>query len=296
MDIKKRLDPVSRRILVFSFIYYIASLMMISLMTDSKIYLVFIGLFPLLFYLTFFFIYHAYKKLDHILIWVMPLIFSLLFLFIWSTKVNPTISKMNGPTLTTMNIMLCYLANSLFLMFHTLPAGDKYEKQAEYYKKRSEKSKKEIYQLKAQISEYESRLKITKQNFKLTLRGIEDKCKAINFVIGRVYSNKHGGSPKTREIIRVDKELYNEFSAMASHFKKTQAKKLYNILTGVWIRLNALDHTEKEVFSKGILSDGNSKIINILAEDKDPVKEYHAEAKDVCASLMNYLAENYDIA
>jgi len=170
-----------------------------------------------------------------------------------------------------------------------------YKKIANYFHLKNEDYDKHFAKLKEELSKYKHDLKINKDNFITKIRAIEDKCKAINFVIGRVYSVKRGGNAKIREIIRIDKDLYNAFSAITDNFQPKDASKVFKILTKIMEKLSLFEMTEEEVFSSGqILSKHNEKIIDILARnDKDPVMTYYDGAKQVCIDLMNYLSQNY---
>jgi len=142
---------------------------------------------------------------------------------------------------------------------------------------------------------------VSKENFNITLRSIEDKCKAINFVIGRVYSEKKGATENERSKLRINSELYNSFSELTTDFKAEDAEKLYAVLRHIHKRLLDLELPEREVITLGTVSlpvdrdaHGNDKIIEVLQKnDKDPVKEYHAGAKEICEKLMNFLRESY---
>ena len=84
--------------------------------------------------------------------------------------------------------------------------------------------------MQTELAKIKSELEITKKNFKYNLRGIEDKCKAINFVIGRVYSDKKGGNKEVREQLKINRDLYNTFSEITANFSNDNVKDLIIIL------------------------------------------------------------------
>ena len=139
--------------------------------------------------------------------------------------------------------------------------------------------------------------KITRENLSQTIRSIEDKCKAINSVIGRVYSNKKGGSIEIRQHLSVPREWYNRFSELTKDLSKKSEKELLGIILNIHKKVMTLELKEYDVFktSKGrvpVERDffGQDRIIDVLARnDKDPVKEYHKAAKQVCEDVIGFL-------
>jgi predicted RNA-binding protein with EMAP domain len=161
-----------------------------------------------------------------------------------------------------------------------------------------------IKRLNERIAEAELSLKITHENFTVNLRSIEDKCKAINFVIGRVYSDKHGGNKKTRALLNINRILYNTFSKITSDFDTSQIVHLMLVLKLLQKKLSLYHISENKLFNlrsnpKIPLrrnSDGRDIILDVLSwNDDDPIKEYHAEASEICLNMINYLEENYEI-
>ncbi|MFT4303554.1 MAG: hypothetical protein ACMXYG_03245 [Candidatus Woesearchaeota archaeon] len=175
------------------------------------------------------------------------------------------------------------------------PKHDEFDKKKKYYRER-------IVQLHKQLDDAKQALKITKENFVVNLRSIEDKCKAINFVVGRVYSDKNGGNKKIRELLNINRILYNTFSAMTKDWKDKNAKSLLYVLTLLQKKLSLYLVPEKILFkvnktkSSSVQRNitGNEIVLDILARnDKDPVREYHAEATEICNNLVRFLKENY---
>ncbi|MCB9359054.1 hypothetical protein H6503_03935 [Candidatus Woesearchaeota archaeon] len=171
----------------------------------------------------------------------------------------------------------------------------KFEKKKRYYRGR-------IQQLNKELDAAKQALKITKENFVTNLRSIEDKCKAINFVVGRVYSDKNGGSKKVREILNINRILYNTFSAITKDWKDENSKYLMYVLALLKKKLSLYLVPERILFKVEKAKDssverdqaGNSIVLEVLSKnDKDPVKEYHAEATEICNNLIKFLRDNY---
>ena len=137
------------------------------------------------------------------------------------------------------------------------------------------------------------------QNKSITevIASIEDKSKAINFVIGRVYSKYHGGSADLRKKIRIDSEIYNEFSHNFESFSGDDSKIL-ELVVRIRGSILRLKNTEKYMFGsshsslKNLLRspDGSDKIIDVLSKnDKDPVMSYFKGAVEILDELSNNL-------
>jgi len=154
-----------------------------------------------------------------------------------------------------------------------------------------------INKLKDEMEKLRRKPEVTKETFSINIKSIEDKCKAINFVIGRVYSDKKGGSAQIREKLNIDRELYNAFSELSADGMQQEREMLHKILTAIYHKLQQMELPEKSVFKleKAKLqlkreNDGKEKILEILAaNDKDPIKEYHSEAKNICTNLLRFL-------
>lgn len=308
-------DDIARRIIILSSILYLTVIVSMSILTDTVISLVFLGTAPFLLYQVAFFILYIYHHEKNPTVWIMPLFFPLVFLLIWSSKAFSVITGMEGPVVVVLNILFSYAANGIYFLFmkherkekkqemkhedkKIQAASEHYHQWAKYYHDKAAYHMQEADLLKRQLDNYKEALQITQKNFTVKLRGIEDKCKAINFVIGRVYSDKNGGSEKIRAKLKIDSALYNSFSEITSHFKEDDAKKLLDVLTKIYLKLTTLELPESKVLGKKIQikMDGDQKIIDILnSMDKDPVFEYHTEAKEVCTNLMNYIKQTYKL-
>lgn len=297
---KEGFDELARKLVIAMSVLYLLVVVYFSFLTDTSLSLVFLGFTPLLLYMVAFFAMYLYHRANSHLIWVMPLVFPIVFLILWDSKLVSSVSSMEGPVVFVLNIMLSYAVNAIFFFLYKkrtkvkAKSDDNYNEWTKYYHDKAKYHMQEAEHLKRQVAEYQQALQVNKKNFKVQLRGIEDKCKAINFVIGRVYSDKNGGSKKIRDMLKIDRELYNTFSEITAKFSKDKAKELMDLLTKVYLKLTAMELSEKRVLGKKVhtrLDDGQ-RIIDVLNQhDKDPVLESHSEAKEVCTSLVTYLKQ-----
>lgn len=155
----------------------------------------------------------------------------------------------------------------------------------------------QVQHLQDQLKELSGALAISRQSLTTTLRSIEDKCKALNFAVGRVYSDKKGGSPQLRELLLIKREYYNRFSEITADYSDEDAKTLLGVLHQLKEQLAVFAKKEADVFvvkpSEIVVQrkpDGQSIILDVLADnDTDPVREYFTEAADICTRLIEYL-------
>ena len=277
--------------LLFLFIF---SLIGLSYLTNAGIDRVFIGLLPLLVYMLLLIVSFYYSSLTIQLILFGPLALCAIFFLLWVVQGSGIFADMDGPQIAVLNLLLSYLISAIVFFSRVIynKGVSKEKRYYELYKSYAEEAKR----LKDPI--IKMRKDDLEKNLVTHLRNIEDKCKAINFVIGRVYSAKKGGNSKLREKIRIKREIYNLFSEIAGDFKKEDEEKLKRILNEILTALNHLELAEKEVFSSLKLPklnlvrnpDGNDKLIDVLAKnDKDPVIGYYSEAKEICKNLSDSL-------
>ena len=159
-------------------------------------------------------------------------------------------------------------------------------KVAKETKETTKEEEEEHGRLEQTISEHEGEKTIEQY-----IQAIEDKSKALNFVIGRVYSNKHGGSDALRAKIRIQKEDYNTFSEIPSEMLMYNLIHLRKALYSIGSRLALMARPEREVLGPALSNlteierdpDGNDRVIDVLANnDKDPVMTYYESAVEFC--------------
>ncbi len=127
---------------------------------------------------------------------------------------------------------------------------------------------------------------------------IEDKCKAINFVIGRVYRESRGGSKSLREKIKIPSEWYNEFNMISAKELKEKKEFALLLLQKIEAQLKLLLMPEKDVFTPEEVKrlsvahdeNGYDRIIDVLAvNDRDPVEDYLLGALEFCRNVSEGL-------
>ncbi|MBN1176024.1 hypothetical protein JXA48_05260 [Candidatus Woesearchaeota archaeon] len=132
------------------------------------------------------------------------------------------------------------------------------------------------------------------------INSIEDKSKALNFVVGRVYNKYHGGELSIRDKLRIPAEWYNEFSNIGVGTNKIDFNKLDEIITKFELQLKNFEKTESELFKtkanalKNLIRDPNGadKIIDVLDHnDKDPVRSYYQGALDFCKKIRDSMKD-----
>jgi len=186
-------------------------------------------------------------------LWAAPLFLTVIFLLLGTANIS-VFGAMEIYKLALMNIIISYIA----LVLISYPEA--------YRKAEHEEKPKEIRTIEHHFS------------------SIEDKCKALNFVIGRVYRSSNGGTTKMRDDVRISNELYNEFDRAV---KEGTKEDQISALDKVGKSLLRLQKTEKEIFGesakhlKNIIRDdsGTSRAIDVLAKnDNDPVMIYYNSA------------------
>ena len=266
--------------LILLLILYVSAIAMLGLTTKSSLPSLFIGTLPLLLFLASFFFLFTVRKVSKLILWVLPLVFPLLFYVLWQANALPTLASMEGPALTVMNLLLNYIITIFFLAI---------------FPKRFQRTQHELHELRKKVQEYEEKLNITEKNMRFNLRSIEDKCKALNFVVGRVYSDKKGGSKSIREKLRIHRDLYNLFTEITTNAEKEDLDKLHDVLEKILHTLKLMEKNESDVLKvkKGkipVERSPNDTVLQVLIRnDKDPVEDYHAQAKEICEKMIDFL-------
>jgi hypothetical protein len=131
------------------------------------------------------------------------------------------------------------------------------------------------------------------------VQSIEDKVKAINFVIGRVYRSSNGGTMKMRERLRIPSEWYNEFHLLKDEELTEKLENATVLVRKIRDRLAVYAMKESEVFSEAEIAnlkhlarrkDGEDTIINVLkTNDRDPVDHYYMSAVEFCDRIIEEL-------
>lgn len=126
------------------------------------------------------------------------------------------------------------------------------------------------------------------------IKTVEDRCKAINFVIGRVYRVHTGAHARLRDKIKVPAEWYNELTEALQTLGQDHV--VHEMVVKIKNRLELLSQPENTVFTDAEVrnlksldrkQDGSTPIINVLAEnDSDPVQGFHQAGLEYCELLL----------
>ncbi|MBD3319009.1 hypothetical protein GF342_03810 [Candidatus Woesearchaeota archaeon] len=263
---------------------YVATIALLSLLLVEHIALVFLGMLPFLLHLFINFI--PFPKKTSLRMWASAPLGALALYAVWAAGILPTINNMDGPAVTVLNLLFSYAANGLALFALRMPARVKVKTRKEIIEvpkietkyvrlpSNDQQYQKEIARLRTQLAQQET--------VETSLRSIEDKCKSINFVIGRVYSDKNGGSKELRNTLRIDRELYNTFSALTQNLAAEEVPKLRRVLGRLHTALHRLKRPESELITGG----RQDSVITILTQDKDPVQDYFTEATEITSRLL----------
>lgn len=244
--------------------------LMSSVWTDSPLGLVFAGYLPIIIAIILLLaeVEQGYKQGVY---WATPFLTSILFLTIGGL-LNPVIgNQLNVGALTVINLVL----GLLVVLLLTIIEGGPFL--------RSDPPEPELKP--NNLSEY--------------LHSIEDKCKALNFVVGRVYRGSNGATDAMRARLRIEKEWYNEFNAIIEGDISKQRHEAIVLLHKMRDRLQLMTRKEKEVFTAAELralknlvrhQDGEDSIIDVLVvNDRDPVQHYYVGAVDGVEKLLAHL-------
>lgn len=211
-----------------------------------------------------------------VLFWLAPLAICFLFFAVGTTAGLGR--QLDIPVLTAVNMLLSYLiVGAMFLV---------------EYRREPEATLEELEQFEPEhLDKY--------------VHTIEEKCKALNFAIGRVYRASNGGTAEMRERLKVPSEWYNEFYDILKEEHRYEKMELEPIPAALVLlgkireRLSVLLRPESEVFTRAELqglknvardAEGKDRIIDVLSvNDSDPVEQYFLGAMDFCKKITERL-------
>ncbi|MBS3128447.1 hypothetical protein J4410_04850 [Candidatus Woesearchaeota archaeon] len=256
------------------FFLMLALMFVLSMFSEQSLFNIFLGFLPTIISITLTIIIVETYKENHSFIWAIPLVFIALFYVMAPNYL--IFANLDLPQITVMNVIISYL----FIMVinfisppqhpHLPPPTHVTEPQIIIKEVPKEVIREIIKEVPA----------------KETVQTLEDKCKAINQVIGRVYRKRVGGTKAMREKINIPRAWYNAFS-------KDQID--FNLLKKLLERLSMLNKKEKEIWTtehKALKKlkrnkEGNDRILTVLkTNDEDPIEKYVASAIAVCEKAL----------
>jgi len=245
-----------------------------SVMTDANPVFTILGFLPIVL-AAIIFLFLLENDYKDVLFWLVPVALCILFLAI-GPFLNELIDKqLDIFVLTAINLIISYIVLAImFILEYT-------------------RTKKDEPATLEEVKEFKD------EDLGRYLRSIEDKCKALNFVIGRVYRASNGGVKTLRERINIPREWYNEFNEIPKDAIDDQRALALDLLTRIHDRLSSLLQPEKDVFDKAELAllknlardeHGRDRILDVLVvNDNDPVEEYFLGAMDFCKRVKGEL-------
>jgi len=265
---------------LISLIVWFIIIISLSIITRSDPFNTLVGLSPVLLTIIVTYILVDKYHLESGFLMVFPLIFTAI-LFVLG--VAGLLKSIDYKTLSSVNIIFGLLFEAAIIIHYSmLRHHKKHEKEAPPENK--------------QFISLE-----TEEGVKTFVSSIEDKSKAINAAIGRVYSVRRGGSQQIRKKLKIDAEHYNEFNQLREQEPDKRKITAVRLLNKIKDRLELLQKPEKEVFDKddleGLLNlkrddKGKDKIIDVLINnDKDPIKAYYEGALEFCDNALKQLGE-----
>ncbi|MBN2142375.1 hypothetical protein JW711_03515 [Candidatus Woesearchaeota archaeon] len=311
-------DKVLKVTCVIALILWFIGVIVLSLITDSGPFYTFLGFSPALLTIVVTYVLVDKYHMESGFLMVFPFIFTGLFLVLGLAKL---LGPLDYLTLSTINIVIGLLFEAILVLQHAFVrhehARSKEVEETTTREREHETSeteskvpveKKEIVIIKEKAApapkpKPASKPKVavldTEDDVKKFVASIEDKAKAINAVIGRVYSVRRGGTESMRKKIRVDAEHYNEFTELKDETPARRKAAAVRLLKKIQDTLLVSTKKESEVFDLNDLTGllkldrdpyGNDKIIDVLAKnDSDPVKNFHEGALQFCEEALSDL-------
>ena len=261
---------------LFSLLILLAIIVITAVSVDSPLIFVVVGFLPAIVTVVLSIVYYEESFSHKLTIWFIPLIVAASF-FVIGTNYDYMNHNMDVGTLTSINVIFSLIYLGIFFSLIKI-------------------SKKSLKQRPQKVVVEKPELNIQEY-----IASIEDKSKALNFVIGRAYNKYHGGSLELRKSINLKAEWYNELSEALQNEEKSDNLRLFMIIENIEKHLGRLKMRERDVFSPKQLEslknldrdlDGNDKILDVLIKnDADPVELYFKGIQEFCDTIRKELED-----
>lgn len=234
--------------------------------------------------------------------WLVMIAFLVAFGLIFFLVQTPLVQGLDALTVLVMNAILMTVA---LLIMHTSYAHEKPVHEGNLHERWEEEKKPEKHvHVIERVVEKPTQTHVhvhtppQEEEVDAVVHSIEDKVKALNFVIGRVYSVYHGGSERLRNKIRVDKAWYADFNTIDAKDSERRRAQAIVLLGKIKDRLELLQKSEEAVFGDDVSKlkniqhepSGSDAIIDVLVRnDKDPVRRYYDGALSFCTDAIRKL-------
>jgi hypothetical protein len=268
------------------FIILVVFMFFLALKNQTSLPNIIIGFLPTIIYLGINYELLFHLKHKRFLVFILPLCLSILFYIAASLTALTIVAQMDIPTIIFLNLLISYVFGGIILYVLYMTKELKAERQ--YVRE----VRREV------LREFAPQYLPQKTTLKESINSLEDKCKAINYAIGRVYSDKHGGSKTIRERLAINKEWYNKFSELRGDYSERDKELIKVSIDLIKKRISLYEHKEKDVIAQEHLKNierdpqGNSTISQVLINnDKDPVESYIKGALDACTAILQELGQ-----
>ncbi len=303
-----------RGVCFVSLLVWIALIIILSIVSQSTLTNTLVGLSPVLLTIIVTYILVDKYHLESGFLLVFPFIFTAILYMLGAANV---LQDINYKVLSSINILFGLLFEAIITVYYSFLIRQRRVKKKEVKEEEIKEEKQEEIQEapeetgeepKPQVLEepkVERKLVVNlddEESIKKFVSSIEDKAKALNAVIGRVYSVKHGGTDELRKKIKIDSEQYNEISQLHNEEPEKRKETATLLLKKIKERLGLLQRPEIEVFERSEVRNleeldrdksGKDDIIDVLMRnDKDPVAIYYEGAIDFCDDALKELEEN----
>jgi len=275
---------IIRATCLVALVVWFGIIVFLTIITLSDPFNTLIGLSPVLLTIIVTYILVDKYHMESGFLMVFPFIFTGIFLLL---GVSNMLEGMDYRTLSSVNIIFGLLFEAAVIIHYSILRRQKRAKFEEGKKQEKTEEKKLIIKLEDE------------DGLKSFVSSIEDKSKAINAAIGRVYSVRHGGTEPLRKKIKIDATHYNEFNQLRHEVPEHRKAIAIKLLKKIKARLELLQKPEHEVFDKDDLTglinlikdpEGKDEIIEILVRnDKDPVDAYYKGALEFCSDALKEL-------
>lgn len=274
---RKRFEVFAAAYLLFLLLVVLA----LSVSTDSTPFVVLLGFLPTLFTIIIAMVIYEAARDNKNILWVIPLV--LVFAFWWLGSSGRLVGHLDIDALSGLNLLLSflYLIINYFLLQSAAPKAQKPRVVERVVEKVVEKE-------------------VIPEDLSRFIASIEDKGKALNFVIGRVYNAYHGGSKELRQRVNMKQEWYDQFSQIPDDPSRINFLELSALISTIESRLRLLERSEAEIFGedhhrfKHLVRDdqGKDRVIDVLDKnDKDPVKSYVEGALQFCGKVKDFIGK-----
>lgn len=289
---------VIRATCIIAMLLWFVLIIFMSIITESNPFFTLVGLSPVLLTIIVTYILVDKYHLESGFLMVFPFIFTGVLLVLGFANM---LGGMDYMLLASVNIIFGILFEAIITVHYSILRRRKKIKSKEAKEEIKQEKKQEITQEVNQEKKIIVKLD-DDESLKSFVSSIEDKAKAINAVIGRVYSVKHGGTEFLRKKIKIDAENYNEINELKSQPLDKRRILAIELLRKIKDKLDLFMKPEDEVFEKGEMKslvnierdvNGNDKIMDVLIRnDKDPVKSYYDGAVEFCDNALDELVAN----